>query len=52
MDDIIKIVKSEESSLLIKGVGKTIKTKSKEQKRFLRVIRYIRCYFIKKSVNR
>ena len=32
MDDIIKIVKSpEESSLLIKGVGKTIKTKSKEQ---------------------
>ena len=33
MDDIIKIVKSlDESSLLIKGVSKTIKNEAKEQK--------------------
>ena len=34
MNDIMKIVKSiEESSLLIKGVSETIKTKAKEQRR-------------------
>ena len=33
MDDIIKMVKSlDESSLLIKGVSKTIKNEAKEQK--------------------
>ena len=40
MNDIMKIVKSlEESSLLIKGISKTIKNEAKEQKgRFLSML--------------
>ena len=40
MNDIMKIIQSlEESSLLIKGISKTIKNEAKEQKgRFLRML--------------
>ena len=45
MDDIIRIVKSlEDADLLIKGVGKTIKNETKEEKGGrLSIVRYIRC---------
>ena len=47
MNYIMKIVKPlEESGLLIKGVSETIPNKEKY------VIRYIRCQFIRKSINR
>ena len=55
MNDIMKIVKSlEESGLLLKGVSEIIKIKVKVQKGgvFLSVIGCIRCYFIRKSINR
>ena len=55
MNDIMKILKSpEESGLFIKGVSETIKNDTKEQKGRISqyVIRYIRCQFIRKSVNR
>ena len=50
-NDIIKIIKSlEESGLLIKDITETIKrTKRRIYQNF---IRNIRCYFIRKSINR
>ena len=53
MDDIIKIFESlEESGLLIKVVGKTIKIEAKK-KGFVsqHVIMYIRFQFIRKYIN-
>ena len=54
MENIMKIIKSlEDSGLLLKGVSETIQNKVREQKvGFLYVIRYIRCKFIRKYVNR
>ena len=54
MNDIIRVIKSlEESGLLIKGVNEIIKNEAKEEKGiFLSVIRYIRCWFIRKYVSR
>ena len=52
INNVMKIVKSlAEFGPLIKGVSETIKI---EKKRWVyqNVIRYIRCYFIMKSVNR
>ena len=52
MNNVMKIVKSlAEFGPLIKGVSETIKI---EKKRWVyqNVIRYIRCYFIRKSINR
>ena len=44
IEDVTKIVKSlEESSLLIKGVGETIKIEPKKRWIYLNVIRYISC---------
>ena len=49
INDIIKIIKSSKSGLLIKD---TIKNETKEQNWiFQYFIRYIRCQFIRKSVN-
>ena len=55
MNDIMKIVKSlEESGLLRKGVSESIKNESKKTKTsiFMYPISYIRCYAIRKSINR
>ena len=52
INDIIKIIKSSKSSLLIKDNSETIKNETKEQNWiFQYFIRYIRCQFIRKSVN-
>ena len=54
MNDIMKIVKSlEESSLLMKRASETIQNKTKKTKRriFQYVVRYIKCKFIRKSIN-
>ena len=52
INDIIKIIKSSKSSLLIKDISETIKNETKEQNWiFQYFIRYIRCQFIRKSVN-
>ena len=51
MNDIIKVVKSrDESGLLIKEVSQTTENEAKEQKADFTV--YIRCYFIRKSINK
>ena len=51
LEDLIKIVKSlEDSGLLLKGVTGSVQNEVKEQKGY--VIRYIRCHFIRKSLNR
>ena len=56
MDDLImKIVQAlEDSIIFLKGVTKTIKNKTKEQKKriFRNVIRYLRRYFDRKHVSR
>ena len=55
MNGIMKIIKSlEESGLLIKGVSKKIKSQAKEQEGvFLGMLfSYIRCYFIRESINK
>ena len=55
MNDILKIVKSlEESDLLIKGISKTVESEAKTQKCMISqyVIKYIRCYVIRKFVSR
>ena len=54
MNDIMKIVKSlEESSLLMKRASETIQNEAKKTKRriFQYVVRYIKCKFIRKSIN-
>ena len=52
INDIIKIIKSSKSGLLIKDISETIKNETKEQNWiFQYFIRYIRCQFIRKSVN-
>ena len=52
INDIIKIIKSSKSSLLIKDISETIKNETKEQNWiFQYFIRYIRCQFIRESVN-
>ena len=59
MNDSMKLIKSfEESSLLIKGVGKSIKNEAKEQNgRFLRMLlgtlgaSFFRKYVIKQRSN-
>ena len=53
LEDIIKIVKSlVDSGLLLEGVTETVQNEAKKQKGgFLRVIRYIRCKFVRKSFN-
>ena len=52
INDIIKIIKSSKSSLLKKDISETIKNETKEQNWiFQYFIRYIRCQFIRKSVN-
>ena len=52
INDIIEIIKSSKSSLLIKDISETIKNETKEQNWiFQYFIRYIRCQFIRKSVN-
>ena len=52
INDIIKIIKSSKSGLLIKDISETIKNETKEQNwNFQYFIRYIRCQFIRKSVN-
>ena len=59
--DIIKLIKAlEDSSLLLKGVTKTVQNELKEQKggflsaffRFFRFLSHIRCKFMWKSLNR
>ena len=54
INDIMKIVKSlEESGLLTKGVNESIKNeKYVKRKISWDIIRYIRCEFITKSINR
>ena len=53
MNDIIKIVKPLEiSCLLIKRVSVAVEYEAKEQKCSQYVIKYIRCYFIRKSVDK
>ena len=51
---IMKIVQAlEDSNILLKGVTKTIKNETKEQKGgFLSVIRYFRSYFTRKFISR
>ena len=52
INDIIKIIKSSKSGLLIKDISEAIKNETKEQNWiFQYFIRYIRCQFIRKSVN-
>ena len=52
INDIIKIIKSSKSGLLIKDISETIKNETKEQNWiFQYFIMYIRCQFIRKSVN-
>ena len=52
INDIIKIIKSSKSGLLIKDISETIKNETKEQNWiFQYFIRYIQCQFIRKSVN-
>ena len=55
MHDILKIVQAlEVCNVLLKGVTKTIKNETKEQKRriFRNVIRHFRNQFVRKHVNR
>ena len=55
MNNIMKIVKSrEESGLLLKGVNEAIIKEAKEHKGDFSVdfVRYIRCYLIRKYINR
>ena len=56
MNDIMKIVKSGLCIIwfMSKAVTETIKNEAKEQKKRIygNVIRYIRCYFIRKSISR
>ena len=55
MTDIKKIVQSlEDSNILLKGVTKAIKNETKKTKMriFEYVIRYFRCYFIRKFIIR
>ena len=55
MNDIMRIAKSlEKSGLLIKGVSETIQNEAKNNKSWIsqHVIRYIRCYFNRKFINR
>ena len=51
MNDIMKVVKScVESGLLIKEVSQTVENEAEEQKVDFSV--HIRCYFIRKSINK
>ena len=55
MNDIMKIVQAlEDSNILLKGITKTIKNETKEQKGgfLLWAIRYSRIYFVRKHVSR
>ena len=52
INDIIKIIKSSESGLLIKDISETIENETKEKNWiFQYFIRYIGCQFIRKPVN-
>ena len=52
INDIIKIIKSSKSGLLIKDISETIENETKEKNWiFQYFIRYIGCQFIRKSVN-
>ena len=55
MNDVMKIIKSiKDASLLIKDVSETIENEPKKTKTWIsrHVIRYTKCYFIRKSINR
>ena len=55
INNIMEIIRPlEESSLLIRSLGETIKNEAKEQKWgfFKYVTRYIICYFIRKYISR
>ena len=54
MNDIMKIMQAlEDSNILLQGITKTNKNKTKKTKRriFKYVIRYFRCYFIRKVIR-